>query len=91
MYFNFFKINLITYYIKQNKKLKKVSLEITFKQQNFSTLIVMDVEKTVGELLKEIKIKNKNIKRKNYKILENFDEVDGMENEAIYFYLPLLK
>lgn len=66
-------------------------MEITFKQQNFSTLIVMDVEKTVGELLKEIKIKNKNIKRKNYKILEDFDDVDGMENEAIYFYLPLLK
>lgn len=66
-------------------------MEITFKQQNFSTLIVMDVEKTVGELLKEIKIKNKNIKRKNYKILEDFDDVDGMENEARYFYLPLLK
>ena len=85
MYLIFFNINL------KKKKLKKISLEITFKQQNFSTLIMMDVEKTVGELLKEIKIKNKNIKRKNYKILEDFDDVDGMENEAIYFYYPLLK
>ncbi len=41
--------------------LKLISIEVTFKQENVASLIDLDIDKTVTDLLKEIKLKNKSV------------------------------